>query len=57
MVVQTLNMNRSRAPGSGFVDFDAAVFAWFRVSIGFEDRDDGFFFMDTESEIECPCRV
>jgi hypothetical protein len=36
---------------------DAAVVAWFRVSIGFEDRDDRFFFMDVESEVECPCRV
>jgi hypothetical protein len=36
---------------------DAAVVAWFRVSIGFEDRDDGFFFMNVESEVGCPCRV
>jgi hypothetical protein len=57
MVVTTLNLNRSRAPGSGCVDFNAAVFAWFRISIGFGDRDDGFSFMDIESEVECPCRV
>ena len=36
---------------------NAAVVAWFRASIRFEDRDDRFFFMDVESDVECPCRV
>lgn len=36
---------------------DTAVVARFRLSMGIEDGDDGFFFMDVESDVKCPCRV
>jgi hypothetical protein len=36
---------------------DAAVLARLRVAVGLEDGDDGLFFMDVESDVECACRV
>ena len=36
---------------------DTAVVGRFRVSMGIENGDDGFFFMDVESDVECLRRV